>query len=139
MNGGVAEDVKPITVKYGQDYVVDDDVPQKDGYDFEGWNTKADGTGIWLKAGDTYDGSEGYVLYAQYKKIEEKNDDDTSNSIVENIVENNTQENIASEEIEKKEPKANPRTGDIIAVWISTMVVSLVSAIVLISKIRKTK
>ena len=139
LNGGVAEDVKPITVKYGQDYVVDDDIPQKDGYDFEGWNTKADGTGIWLKAGDTYDGSEGYVLYAQYKKIEEKNDDDTSNSIVENIVENNTQENIASEEIEKKEPKANPRTGDIIAVWISTMVVSLVSAIVLISKIRKNK
>ena len=44
-----------------------DEEPTKDGYTFVNWNTKPDGTGITLNPGDNYDGSEGYILYAQYK------------------------------------------------------------------------
>ncbi len=66
-NGGNAE-ITPITVKYGETYVVDDNIPSRDGYDFVEWNTKPDGTGISLKVGDSYDGSEGFVLYAIWNK-----------------------------------------------------------------------
>ena len=61
---GAETNAMPVTVKYGETYIVDDDIPTKDGYTFQEWNTKPDGTGISLKAGDTYDGSDGYVLYA---------------------------------------------------------------------------
>ncbi len=62
-NGGETNAL-PVDFKYGDTFVVDDDVPTKEGYTFEEWNTKPDGTGTSLKAGDVYDGSEGYVLYA---------------------------------------------------------------------------
>lgn len=68
-NGGEA-DAHPIVVKYGQTYVVDNNIPTRDGYVFVGWNTRSDGTGISLKAGDAYDGSDGYTLYAIWEKID---------------------------------------------------------------------
>ncbi|MCR5402925.1 MAG: InlB B-repeat-containing protein [Butyrivibrio sp.] len=39
---------------------------------FEGWNTKADGTGNAYKAGDTFAISENTTLYAQWKKYDPK-------------------------------------------------------------------
>lgn len=78
-NGGDT-DAKPIRVKYGDTYIVDDDVPARDGYDFIGWNTKPDGSGINLSAGDVYDGSDGWTLYAQWraKAINPATNDNTS-------------------------------------------------------------
>lgn len=66
-NGGNTNAL-PITIKYGQTYVVDNDIPIREGYDFVEWNTKSDGTGISLKAGDSYDGIDGYILYAMWNK-----------------------------------------------------------------------
>lgn len=66
-DGGESSEILPIEVRYGQDYVVPDDEPNKDGYDFVGWNTKPDGTGVTLKPGDEYDGSDGFVLFAMYQ------------------------------------------------------------------------
>ncbi len=66
LNGGSNNEILPIEIRYGQDYIVTDQEPVKDGYEFIGWNTKEDGTGISLTAGEHYDGREGYVLYAQY-------------------------------------------------------------------------
>lgn len=65
--GGKNNNIVPITIRYGMDYVVTDNYPKLDNYEFVGWNTKEDGSGIALKAGDTYKGEDGYVLYAQYK------------------------------------------------------------------------
>ena len=64
---GENDDITPVVVRYGVPYVVTDEEPIKEGYSFINWNTKPDGTGITLKPGDSYDGSEGYILYAQYK------------------------------------------------------------------------
>ena len=76
-NGGTTEAL-PVTIKYGSTYIVDDDIPVRENYTFTGWNTKADGTGIVLNAGDSYDGSEGFVLYAMWtEKIENPNTMDT--------------------------------------------------------------
>ncbi len=63
---GENEDITPVVIRYGVPYIVTDEEPVKDGYDFVGWNTKPDGSGISLQSGDEYDGREGYVLYAQY-------------------------------------------------------------------------
>ena len=64
-NGGDT-DALPITVKYGNTYIVDNDIPTREGYTFTGWNTKPDGSGTSLHAGDEYDGSDGWTLYAQW-------------------------------------------------------------------------
>ncbi len=64
---GENDDITPVVIRYGVPYVVTDEEPTKDGYTFVNWNTKPDGTGITLNPGDNYDGSEGYILYAQYK------------------------------------------------------------------------
>ena len=72
-NGGSTQAL-PITVKYGNKYVIDNDIPVRDGYTFVGWNTQADGSGISLKAGDEYDGSDGWTLYAQW--VPNSNDTD---------------------------------------------------------------
>ena len=66
-NGGTTN-AKSIVIKYGNSYTVDDDIPIRNGYSFAGWNTRQDGTGITLKAGDSYDGTDGWVLYAQWVK-----------------------------------------------------------------------
>lgn len=67
--GGENNGIVPITIRYGMDYVVTDKYPKLDNYTFVGWNTKEDGSGISLKAGDTYKGEDGYILFAQYKPI----------------------------------------------------------------------
>ena len=138
LNGGTADDVKPITVKYGQDYIVEDEIPKKDGYEFEGWNTKADGSGIWLKPGDKYDGSEGYVLYAHYKKIEEKIDTDDSKEIKKEENKKTDDENNI-EEKEDNEIK-NPKTGDNIYIWNGVIIISLLmESVLIINKKRRNK
>ena len=67
-NGGTTE-AQPVTIKYGSTYLVDDDIPVRENYTFTGWNTKMDGTGIVLNAGDSYDGSDGFVLYAMWEEV----------------------------------------------------------------------
>lgn len=72
----------PVVVKYGDTYTVSDDKPSRDGYTFKSWNTRSDGSGITLVAGDTYDGSDGWTLYAQWEEIKSDeevtpSDDDT--------------------------------------------------------------
>lgn len=81
LNGGNNTDIVPIEIRYGQDYQVTDEIPQKEGYVFFGWNTKEDGSGISLSAGEKYDGRDGYVLFAQYKIIEVINDESRKDSI----------------------------------------------------------
>lgn len=73
LNGGQSKhEYFPVKIKYGEDFILISDIPNKsNGEKFLGWNTKADGTGTWLYAGDKYDGSEGFLLYAQYKAAEE--------------------------------------------------------------------
>ena len=79
LNGGKNKNIIPLRIRYGQTITISDYVPVKDNYNFLGWNTKEDGSGLWLKQGDTYDGKQGLVLYAQYeeipKKVEEKKKD----------------------------------------------------------------
>ena len=73
--------------------------PQKDGYEFIGWNTKEDGTGTLIKPGNLYNGYEGYTLYAQYKKIEEPVNNvvnNTVDNVNNNIVGNNVTNTIAN-------------------------------------------
>lgn len=65
-NGG-STNALPVTIKYGEKFIVDGDIPERKGYTFTGWNTKADGSGINLRAGDEYDGSDGWTLYAQWE------------------------------------------------------------------------
>ena len=43
----------------------------KDGFNFKGWNTKADGSGTQYNAGDTFKITENTILYAQWKKESE--------------------------------------------------------------------
>lgn len=82
-NGG-STSAKPINIKYGQTYTVDNDFPTRAGYIFTGWNTKEDGTGISLKAGDTYDGSDGYILYAIWAK--DTSNPQTGDNIIINVM-----------------------------------------------------
>lgn len=69
LNGGQSKhEYLPVKIKYGEDFILISDIPNKsNGEKFVGWNTKEDGTGTWLYAGDKYDGSEGFLLYAQYE------------------------------------------------------------------------
>jgi len=65
---GTNDDIIPVTIKYGVPYTVTDEEPEKEGFIFKNWNTKEDGSGTTLTSGDTYDGSEGYILYAIYEE-----------------------------------------------------------------------
>ncbi len=56
--------------EYDKSFVIIDIIPTKNGYEFLGWNTKADGSGIFYNSGDTYSDNEDATLYAQWKKIE---------------------------------------------------------------------
>ncbi|MBR1679389.1 MAG: hypothetical protein IJ772_01505 [Bacilli bacterium] len=53
-----------------QEFKVTDRIPIKEGFEFIGWNTKEDGSGMTLNPGDAYDRSEGFDLYAIYKEKE---------------------------------------------------------------------
>ena len=72
LEGGTNDKIEAITVKYGVDTEISDAIPKKEGYVFESWNTKPDGTGQTIKPGDTYNGKAGLVLYAQYRLINPK-------------------------------------------------------------------
>lgn len=54
------------TEKYSKGVAVTYEVPTRDGYEFIGWNTKADGTGNTYKAGNII--QENITLYAQWKQ-----------------------------------------------------------------------
>lgn len=55
-------------VKYfGTDYTIPACDFTRSGYAFDGWNTKADGTGTAYAAGDTYSADEALTLYAQWE------------------------------------------------------------------------
>lgn len=51
---------------YKEDLKISTDVPEKDGYIFEKWNTKVDGTGIDYYPGDSYSQDNNLILYAKY-------------------------------------------------------------------------
>lgn len=67
LNGGEGVSIDNITLRYGQEYTISNQVPQKPGYKFVGWNTREDGSGMELNSGDVYNGKDGLVLYAQYE------------------------------------------------------------------------
>ena len=46
--------------------VLPDQKPTKEGYRFAGWNTQADGSGVWYAAGDSLDAYTDVTLYAQW-------------------------------------------------------------------------
>lgn len=69
LEGGSNDEIEAITVKYGVDTEISDAIPKKEGFVFESWNTKPDGTGKTIKPGETYNGKDGLVLYAQYRMI----------------------------------------------------------------------
>lgn len=84
-NGGTTKAL-PVTIKYGNTYIVDDDIPIRKGYTFEGWNTKADGSGTSLKAGDEYDGKDGMLLYAIWSPKEQLINPETGSGLIKIIL-----------------------------------------------------
>ena len=44
-------------------------IPKREGYEFIGWNTKADGSGTSYSAGGVYTGTSNVTLYAQWKAV----------------------------------------------------------------------
>ena len=76
LEGGSNAEIEAITVKYGVETTISDNIPTKDGYAFMSWNTKPDGTGKTILPGSTYNGKEGLTLYAQYEKIENNEDNE---------------------------------------------------------------
>lgn len=52
------------------DYILSKDTPERTGYDFVSWNTKADGSGTNYAPGSVYQGKEDICFYAQWKKKE---------------------------------------------------------------------
>ena len=69
LNGGENGKIFSVNMRYGTTYTITDEVPVLEGKTFKGWNTKIDGSGRWLHAGESYDGSDGYALYALYEPI----------------------------------------------------------------------
>ncbi len=57
----------PVVIEqyYGTEAVVAD-APEKEGHTFEGWNTKADGTGTAYEPGDKFELTENVELFAQW-------------------------------------------------------------------------
>lgn len=65
-NGGTGT-MESVSVKEDQKVVLADNKFQKEGYEFTGWNTQADGKGTSYKAGQEVSLTENTVLYAQWK------------------------------------------------------------------------
>ncbi len=55
------------TKTHGVDLTLSSTKPTRDGYDFTGWNTKADGKGTAYASGGKYTKNESVTLYAQWK------------------------------------------------------------------------
>lgn len=69
-NGGIGttitskkEESTPLTV-------IDVSAFSRQGYEFSGWNSKADGSGISYGVGDSYLGDKDITLFAQWKQVE---------------------------------------------------------------------
>lgn len=65
-NGGVNAPA-PQTKVYGSAVVISDSVPEKEGFDFLGWNTAKDGNGAEYIGGAEYSENESVVLFAEWK------------------------------------------------------------------------
>lgn len=67
-NGGT--DAPELQTKYADIAVsITDGIPKRDGYQFTGWNTAADGSGTDYSAGTPYTENANLTLYAQWKKL----------------------------------------------------------------------
>lgn len=66
-NGGLNAPKEAIK-EYGKDYIVSTVIPSNEGYTFEGWSTKPNGS-VEYKPGDSFEGNEDVVFYAIWKKI----------------------------------------------------------------------
>lgn len=84
LEGGSNDNIEVVTIKYGVETQISDDVPEKEGYLFTGWNTEENGGGTDVQPGSTYDGKGGLLLYAQYVEDKNKNgiDDSTENHYI---------------------------------------------------------
>ncbi len=60
----------------GEDAYISDVDGEKEGYTFDEWNTKKDGSGKTYKPGDKYTKGEDLILYAIWNKNKEKTDDE---------------------------------------------------------------
>ena len=65
-NGGSGAPAQQ-TKWYGENLTLQSGVPTRAGYEFKGWNTKADGTGTNYSAGASYTGNATITLYAQWE------------------------------------------------------------------------
>lgn len=65
-NGGSGAPAKSYK-DHGKSVNLSTTVPQRSGYVFKGWNTKADGTGKAYSAGELYSANGDVALYAQWK------------------------------------------------------------------------
>ena len=68
-----------LILKTGEEKNITEEIAVKEGYEFLFWNTKIDGTGLTVMPGELYNGADGYVLYAQYKKIGDSEEQDIEN------------------------------------------------------------
>ena len=59
------------SIKHGAESVLPANSFTRDGYDFAGWNTKADGTGASYADGAVFNASANTMLYAQWKEPEQ--------------------------------------------------------------------
>ena len=50
-----------------KDITLSDIIPTRNGYIFEGWNSKSDGSGLDYQSGSTYSNNESITLYAKWK------------------------------------------------------------------------
>ena len=57
------------TKTYGKELTLSNTKPTRTGYNFAGWNTKADGSGTAYAVGTVYTGNADLTLYAQWKAL----------------------------------------------------------------------
>jgi hypothetical protein len=76
LEGGTNAEIETIPIKYGVENDIPEIKPEKEGYIFLSWNTKANGSGTTVEPGSKYDGSDGLTLYAQYLDDKNKNNID---------------------------------------------------------------
>ena len=70
-NGATSGSMAKDTVQYQSNYTIKENAFQKTGYEFVGWNTKADGSGKDYSPGNTFKwtAQSDLTLYAQWKPI----------------------------------------------------------------------
>ena len=66
-NGGTGAPAAQTKV-YKTDITLTKDIPTRSGYSFDGWNTKADGSGTNYSSGGKFTANEHTTLYAKWKK-----------------------------------------------------------------------